>query len=343
MVSKPHTALAPVVSSPSVYASLLRSAQADPDAAAILDVSGGCLAYAGLADQTRFTLDALNNMGIGRGDRLAVVLPNGPEMAAAFISLSAATTIAPLNPAYGALEYDFFLGDLAPKALLVSIDSDNASLQVARDRHIPIIRLRPDRGAGAGRFTLETTDAKESAGHRGPAQPDDLALLLHTSGTTSRPKQVPLTHRNLCASAFNIATSLQLTAQDSCLNLMPLFHIHGLIAGLLASICSGASAICPPGFYVTDFFDWLAEFRPTWYTGVPTMHQAILSRASAHGDAICGTPLRFIRSSSASLPPSLLTELERTFHVPVIEAYGMTEATHQMASNPLPPGVRKPG
>jgi oxalate---CoA ligase len=223
---------------------------------------------------------------IGRGDRLAVVLPNGPEMAAAFLSLSAATTIAPLNPAYSALEYDFFLSDLKPKALLVSVDSDNATLQVAKDRQIPIIRLRPDRGAGAGRFTLETTDAIEPAGHRGPAQPDDLALLLHTSGTTSRPKQVPLTHRNLCASASNITTSLQLTAQDRCLNLMPLFHIHGLIAGLLASICSGASAICPPGFYVTDFFDWLAEFRPTWYSGVPTMHQAILSRASSHGDGV---------------------------------------------------------
>jgi acyl-CoA synthetase (AMP-forming)/AMP-acid ligase II/thioesterase domain-containing protein/acyl carrier protein len=296
-----------------------------------------------LLDQARYARETLNELGVGRGDRLAMVLPNGPQMAVAFLSLSTATTLAPLNPAYSSTEYSFFLNDLSPKALLAEFESDGVALAVAKERGIPIIRLRSACESSPGRFTLESTGTVATTRVQGAAQPDDLALLLHTSGTTSRPKLVPLTHRNLCASAANIVESLHLTSQDRCLNLMPLFHIHGLIAGLLASIASGASVICPPGFYATDFFGWMAGLRPTWYTGVPTMHQAIASRAAAHSDSIAAAPLRFIRSSSASLPPTLLAELEKAFAAPVIEAYGMTEAAHQMASNPLPPGLRKPG
>jgi acyl-CoA synthetase (AMP-forming)/AMP-acid ligase II len=164
--------------------------------------------------------------------------------------------------------------------------------------------------------------------------------VLHTSGTTSRPKQVPLTNANLCHSACNIRRALELTANDRCLNVMPLFHIHGLAAAVLASLASGASIVCTPGFYAPRFFEWVAEFQPTWYTAVPTMHQAILARA---GGETRPSSLRFIRSCSAALPPQVMAELERFFSVPVIESYGMTEAAHQMASNPLPPEKRKPG
>src|SRR5262249_49120362 len=154
------------------------------------------------------------------------------------------------------------------------------------------------------------------------AQPDDIALVLHTSGTTSRPKLVPLSHRNLLASAANIRASLQLSPQDCCLNIMPLFHIHGLIGGLLSSLSSGASGVCPPGFFAPEFFGWLADFHPTWYTAVPTMHQSILLRAPKNRDVIARSRLRFIRSSSAPLPLNVIRELEETFGVPVIEAYG---------------------
>jgi acyl-CoA synthetase (AMP-forming)/AMP-acid ligase II len=168
-------------------------------------------------------------------------------------------------------------------------------------------------------------------------------MVLHTSGTTSRPKIVPLSQRNLCASATHIARTLQFTAADRGLNIMPLFHIHGLIAGVLTPLSAGSQVFCTPGFNALKFFGWMDECRPTWYTAVPTMHQAILSRAGKNTDVIARHPLRFIRSSSSSMPPQVIAELEAVFKAPLIESYGMTEATHQMASNPLPPAVRKPG
>jgi acyl-CoA synthetase (AMP-forming)/AMP-acid ligase II len=170
-----------------------------------------------------------------------------------------------------------------------------------------------------------------------------VALVLHTSGTTSRPKLVPLSHANLCASAGHIAASLALTPADRCLNIMPLFHIHGLIAALLSSLSAGASVACTAGFNALQFFSQMREFVPNWYTAVPTMHQAVAARASHHRDVIAAHPLRLIRSSSASLPPQVMADVEAAFGAPVIEAYGMTEAAHQMASNPLPPRPRKPG
>src|SRR5207248_4557193 len=138
-------------------------------------------------------------------------------------------------------------------------------------------------------------------------------------------------------------TALQLTPDDVCLNIMPLFHIHGLMAAVLSSLAAGAQVHCSPGFNALRFFNWLHEVRPTWYTAVPTMHQAILTRAARHGEELGRTRLRLIRSSSASLAPQVMAELERTFRCPVIEAYGMTEAAHQMTSNPLPPRERRPG
>jgi len=168
-------------------------------------------------------------------------------------------------------------------------------------------------------------------------------MVLHTSGTTSRPKIVPLSQRNLCASARNIGRTLQFTPGDRGLNIMPLFHIHGLIAGVLSPLAAGSQVYCTPGFNALKFFGWMDEAKPTWYTAVPTMHQAILSRASKNAEVIARHPLRFIRSSSSSMPPQVIRELEEVFGAPLIESYGMTEAAHQMASNPLPPAVRKPG
>src|SRR6202041_445153 len=182
----------------------------------------------------------------------------------------------------------------------------------------------------------------DAAARPGPAEAGDVALILHTSGTTSRPKIVPLTHANIWTSARNIAASLELSARDRALNVMPLFHIHGLIAGLSAPLSRGGAVFCTPGFNALKFFAEMEEARPTWYTAVPTMHQTILTRAGRHKDVIARHPLRFVRSSSSSLPPTVIGELEAAFKCPVIEAYGMTEATHQMASNPLN-GIRKPG
>ena len=209
---------------------------------------------------------------------------------------------------------------------------------------IPVIGLHPQADAAAGSFHLDVSSiAAATPAKPGAAGPDDMALVLHTSGTTARPKIVPLTNRNLAASAEHIADSLALGPADICLNVMPLFHIHGLIAAVLSSLRAGAGVCCTPGFNAFKFGEWLGEVRPTWYTAAPTMHQAILMRMRANPERARAAGLRLIRSSSASLPPQVMQELEEVFGSPVVEAYGMTEAAHQMASNPLPPRARKPG
>ncbi|MEZ5738159.1 MAG: acyl--CoA ligase [Burkholderiaceae bacterium] len=313
-----------------------------PDTAPALGAPGrDWLTFGGLralADQTTRALAAL---GIGRGDRVAIVLPNGPEMAAAFITVAQGATTAPLNPAYREDEYEFYLGDLNARALIVADDYDGPALAAAARQGARVLRLSVPAGAPAGQFTLQGEPARAIAA--AAALADDVALVLHTSGTTSRPKIVPLLQRNLAASARHIGDTLALTPADRCLNIMPLFHIHGLIAAVLSSLAAGASVYCTPGFNALQFFSWLADIKPTWYTAVPTMHQAILARAARNADAAIDAQLRFIRSSSASLPPQVMVALEAAFKAPVIESYGMTEATHQMASNPLPPAEHKAG
>jgi acyl-CoA synthetase (AMP-forming)/AMP-acid ligase II/thioesterase domain-containing protein/acyl carrier protein len=300
------------------------------------------LTYGGLFAHVEDVIKTLNSMGVGRNDRVAIVLPNGPEMALAFVAVAAGATSAPLNPAYRQTEFDFYLSDLNAKALIVGSDMDSPARGVAQARDIPIIELTSVVEEEAGIFTLSGGDGTPPT-QGGCAVPDDVALVLHTSGTTSRPKIVPLTQANICTSAHNIRASFELTESDRCLNVMPLFHIHGLIGAALSSLTAGASIVCTPGFAAPEFFDWLETFRPTWYTAVPTMHQAVLARVETNRDIVADCPLRFIRSCSASLPPHVMAELESAFDAPVVESYGMTEASHQISSNPLPPRQRKPG
>ena len=317
-----------------------------PDAVVILAPERRPLTYSRLYGQVVNIVDALNSLGIGRNDRVAIVLPNGPEMAAAFVAIGSGATTAPLNPAYRAEEFRFYLNDLSAKALVVEQGSDSPAVAVAGELGVPVVELIADDAGPAGAFTLSGSGSGSGGGapaQGGPAEPSDVALVLHTSGTTSRPKIVPLSHANVTASARNIAATLALAPQDRCLNVMPLFHIHGLMAAVLASLSAGASVFCTPGFNALKVFAWMEEARPSWYTAVPTMHQAILARAARNPDAVKATQLRLIRSSSSSLPPQVMAALEETFGAPVIESYGMTEASHQMASNPLPPAPRKPG
>ena len=191
----------------------------------------------------------------------------------------------------------------------------------------------------AGVFTLAGGGVEPSDTH---ARQGDTALILHTSGTTARPKIVPLTHRQLAASAQNVCNTLGLQSNDRCLNVMPFFHIHGLVAALLASLNAGGSVVCTPGFHQLQLFDWLRNHQPTWITAVPTMLQAALERMRRDPELVTDHGLRFVRSSSAPLPPAVLDGLERALGVPVVEAYGMTEAAHQMTSNSIV-GIRKPG
>jgi acyl-CoA synthetase (AMP-forming)/AMP-acid ligase II len=320
-------------------------------APAISAPSRSPLSFGALRTLIADTLARLNGLGIGRNDRVAIVLANGPEMATCFMACASGVASAPLNPAYRADEFEFYLADLNAKALIVEQGSSSPAIEVAVKLGVRLIDLVVAEGAPAGLFTLQPRDLLESgaaagasaAPNGGYAQLDDVSMVLHTSGTTSRPKIVPLSQRNLAASAGNIRSTLQFVATDCGLNIMPLFHIHGLIAGVLAPLAAGSQVFCTPGFNALKFFAWMDEAGPTWYTAVPTMHQAIVSRASKNADVIARHPLRFLRSSSSSMPPQVIKELEAIFHAPLIEAYGMTEATHQMCCNPLPPAVRKPG
>ena len=325
-----------------VYHLLASQARFLPDRPALTGPGRAPLTYARLLAQAEEVAARLNRGGVGRHDRVAIVLPNGPEMAAAFLSVAACATAAPLNPGFRAAELEFYLSDLQARALIVEAGKDSPARSVAHRLRIPIVELLPAGDSPAGLFTLADPDPAPAISPDW-AQAEDIALLLHTSGTTARPKIVPLAHQNICASARHVHCALELTPEDRCLNVMPLFHIHGLVGALLASLAAGGSVFCSPGFYAPQFFSWMEEFRPTWYTAVPTIHQAVLARAAAHSETIARCPLRFIRSSSAPLPPQVMADLERVFQAPVIEAYGMTEAAHQIASNPLPPRSRKPG
>lgn len=314
------------------------------DAPAILGLGQTPTTYDKLRAHIRKTICALNGRGIGRNDRVAIVLPNGPVMASAFVAIASGATTAPLNPAYKKEEFDFYLSDLGAKALVVEQDSSSPAVDAAADLEIPVLEVVTEKLAGVFRLS-SARDGGDAAPARTAtcAQPDDVALVLHTSGTTARPKIVPLSQRNVCASARNICQTLALTPADRCMNIMPLFHIHGLMAAILATLGAGASVCCTPGFNALKFYAWLQECNPTWYSAVPTMHQAILGRAKNNREIIAASSLRLIRSSSSSLPPQVMRELEQTFGVPVLEAYAMTEASHQMTCNPLPPQERKPG
>ncbi len=299
------------------------------------------LTYGALQAHVANTIATLNALGIGRNDRVGIVLPNGPDMATAFVAVGAGATACPLNPAYRADEFEFYLSDLNAKALIVEKGSASPAVEVAKKLGMNVIELSAQSAAGA--FTLSSDASCGVASHPGAAQSDDIVLVLHTSGTTSRPKIVPLAQKNVCASALHISQTLGLSANDRGLNIMPLFHIHGLIAGVITPLSAGSHIHCTPGFNALKFFGWMQEVKPTWYTAVPTMHQTILARAPQNKAIIDANPLRFIRSSSSSIPPQVIAEIEAMFNAPLIESYGMTEAAHQMSSNPLPPAKRKPG
>ena len=328
----------------SIYHLIKNQADKNPEAIAITSPGRIPLTYRSLLNQIDRIIIQLNAINIGCNDPVAISIPNGAEMAVAFLSIACCATCAPLNPNYRSNEFDFYLEDLNAKALILQSGIAEEARIIAKQRHIPIIELSPLLEAEAGIFTLSNSLITENNPNLNNQFPEsnDIALILHTSGTTSRPKMVQLTQKNLCTSAENIRKALDLKPSDRCLNVMPLFHIHGLMGVLLSSISTGASIACTSGFSAPQFFEWLEELKPTWYSAVPTMHQSILARIKENYNTINDNSIRLIRSSSAPLPPQIMAELEKTFNAPVIESYGMTEASHQMASNPLPPLVRKP-
>ena len=302
------------------------------------------LSFERLLKQIEGVVAKLNAHAIGRNDRVAVILPNGPEMATACLAVAAGATCAPLNPEYKAAEFEYFLSALNAKALLIQSGLRSPAREVAREMDLPVLDVSGSRSEEAGRFGIEAesiTLAEPNLG--GFAKPDDVALVLHTSGSTSVPKVVPLTQRNVCASAANVSRSLALSADDRALNMMPLFHIGGLVDLLLAPLGVGGSAICTMNFSAANFLTCLEALKPTWYQGVPTMLQEILAHIERDPSIAEGHSLRFVRAVSAALPASVREEFEYEFQCPVIEIYGMTEAAGLITSNPLDPALRRTG
>ncbi|HEY2868082.1 MAG TPA: AMP-binding protein [Gaiellales bacterium] len=277
----------------------------------------------------------LRTAGVERGGRVAIVLPNGPEIVEVLLGVVAAgAAAAPLNPAYTEPEYRFYLDDLAPQLLVVGAGA--APVARAAAAAIPVVEATPRPGAEP----LLTRDGAELPADRDGADgaPEDVALLLHTSGTTSRPKQVPLLQRNLTSQARSIAAHYALCADDVSYCAMPLFHVHGLVASTLAQLAAGGTVIVPRRFSPRRFWGQAETHGVTWVSAGPTLHQMILNQPGTAP----GT-LRFTRSCSSALSPRLMRDAEARYGVPMIEAYGMTEAGHQMTSNPLPPAARLEG
>ena len=300
--------------------------------ALVVPESGARISYDSLREQVMTMAGTLQAAGIGRGDRVAIALPNGPATIVSFLAASIAGTAAPLNPAYRYEEFCFYLEDTSARVMIVPPDGAEEARRAAQDRGVRLLVADAD---ATGAVRLEGLP-----GHAERPAADDIALVLHTSGSTGRPKRVPLRHRNLAVSVRNIARTYALAPTDVSLCLMPLFHVHGLMASTMATFFTGGTVVVPARFNPMAFARMLRDHNVTWYSAVPTLHQLALPRRGG-GESFPG--LRFVRSCSASLAPDLMQRMEDHFGVPVLEAYGMTEASHQMASNPLPPAARKPG
>jgi oxalate---CoA ligase len=309
---------------------------ADP---AIIVPEGPRLDYGGLREQVSRTADALAGLGLERGDRVALVLPNGAEAVIAFLGAAVCATAAPLNPGYTEDEFRFYMEDTDAKALIVP----RGGAEAARRAMPPDTLLIEAELEPTGKLHLESAAARQAGRSASGPREDDVALVLHTSGTTSRPKRVPLKHGNLAASVRQIVATYALSPVDVSLCMMPLFHVHGLVASALATLASGGTVVTPPRFNPLGFWPLVQAQRATWYSAVPTIHQLALARTTEGERPPGAETLRFIRSCSSALPAALMVQLEERVGVPVLEAYGMTEASHQIASNPLPPAPRLPG
>ena len=307
---------------------------------AIVAPGSSPITYGELWARSSEVIQELRRLGIGSSDRVAVILPRGPQNAVAVVAIAIAAVCVPLNPDFTSSELQRYLADLNVAALVTHASTNSAGRDVAHGCGIPVIELLPQAGGGPGAFNLVGSRARRAIVDDLAPNTNDAFILL-TSGSGSQPKMVPLTHASVCLSAYNVGAALALAPRDRLLNVLPLFHVHGLVSGLLTALAAGSSVICTSAFDANSFFKCMREFKPSWYTAVPTIHQSVLSAAEQCKYHAEGSSLRIIRSASARLAPDVLNALESLFGVPVIDTYGMTEAASQIAANPLE--RRKPG
>jgi len=270
----------------------------------------------------------LSQGGLLAGDRAGLRAQTSAEFVLGLLAASRAElVVVPLDPALPVADQGARIMAAGGRVVLVDGDTPGESGVLP---HWPI-SVTVSGAAITAHLDTAVTPSPASAGPDG-LRPDD-ALIMFTGGTTGAPKMVPWTHHNVATSVGNVVASYGLGPDDATVAVMPLFHGHGLIAALLSTLASGGTALIPAGgrFSAHTFDDDLREARATWFTAVPTIHQILLSRKETDAGPERAR-LRFVRSCSAALNPETAEALQTTFGASVLSAYGMTEATHQMAS-----------
>ncbi len=318
-----------------------RHAAASPESPALVAEGLPSLSYGALAALIDRFQHVLNGMGLGRQDRVAIIHPSNAAMASIVMGVWNCATAAPMNPDFTVGEFTIHMRDLGVKAVVVAADAETPARTAARHLGLPVIEIEALAGRAAGIVDIRSGPPGKCA-RPGPAQPLDLALVLTTSGTTSRSKIVPVRHRQLSTMSDYVSQLFELTPEDRCLNLMPLFHGHGLYSSLAGTLYSGGSLINLPNFSSDAFFRMLVTLQPTWYSGSYTFHHTICAQAANFKTEIEQSHLRFSRTASGHLDSEIADELEAVLGVPVIQTYSMTE-TGRISGNPQPPKMRKRG
>jgi len=313
-----------------------------PDARALVAGSDRTpISYGELAALVKDVANRLANSGLRRGDAVGVVGANNPDFVVALLGATrAGLVVAPLDPALPRSEMTTRLERLGAQALLVGRPALDA--EPVAPLGIPTWNLEVHIAAHrTPAVTLDAGALRRSEPKSGLSERD--ALVLFTSGTTAQAKMVPLTHENVAASVRAICVSYELGPDDATVAVMPLFHGHGLIAALLASLASGGCVLLPERgrFSARSFWGDMRAASATWFTAVPTIHQILLQRSASDYPGANAVPLRFVRSCSAPLNTAIARAMERTFGAPVLSAYGMTETTHQAASQTVRGNVKE--
>ena len=303
------------------------------------------ITYRQLDTLVRSAMAQLSRMGLKRGNTVALLSDNSVEFVVGLLAIMfSGARVAPLNPALKSNELSIRLSQLSANALLVTghlANQPGFANSAPQSRSCWIIDVEGSGNSSEVRIVDKEGRTSAPGGTTEPdtlIESDDIALLMFTGGTTGSPKLVPLTNRNIAASIENISCGYALSPNDATLLVMPLFHGHGLIGGLLSTLASGGRAYVPStgAFSAHLFWPDVLRLGVTWYTAVPTIHRILLNRASHEYPKSSPVPLRFIRSCSAPLDEELAAATTAAFRAPIIAAYGMTETCHQLSSNPLP-------
>jgi len=301
------------------------------------------LSFTALRDKAVELDSALSAKGIGAGATVAFLMDNGYYTACLFLGLMYSGRIAlPLNAVAGHEALSYVIEHSETGIIFVSRKylNDYARLFQSLDQSIEIVicdeNTEPEFSPETSKFLPVKTPA-----------PEDTALLIYTSGTTGRPKGVLLSHKNVLAGGRNTVAAHDLTARDCGLCVLPLYHINAEMVSVMAPLVSGGSVVMPHRFSVKQFWHWIADYRCTWFSIVPTIVSYLIDQMQREPDSVdlerVQQHVRFGRSASAALPTATHQRFEALFNIPLVETMGISEAAAQILSNPMTPGANQYG